>query len=91
MSIYDPAYRRFLERLKAARLNVGMSQEELAERLQKHQTYVSKMEKGRRYLTVLDYLLWSKALGIDPTLPIADFATDIGPRGPRVKRVSLKD
>jgi len=41
-------YRAFLERLKRARLDAGLTQVELAARLGRKQTWVSKCELGER-------------------------------------------
>jgi transcriptional regulator with XRE-family HTH domain len=75
-SLHDPAYIRFLERLREARRHAGISQEELASRLGRHQTYVSKIEKAERYLDVVEYLRWAREIGEGDLLlllrPLAD-------------------
>jgi transcriptional regulator with XRE-family HTH domain len=43
-----PDYRAMVERLKLARKEAGLTQEEVAERLGKPQSYVSKVERAER-------------------------------------------
>lgn len=87
MSIYDSAYRRFLTELRAARLTKDLSQEQLAVRLGKHQTFVSKVEQGQRYLDVLEFVRWSKAIDVDPATLISGLRDDVLARGARRKLI----
>lgn len=43
-----------------------MTQVQLAERLSLDQSYVSKIERGERYVDVLLYIDWCKACKIEP-------------------------
>ena len=47
-SAYPEEYRRFLKKLKAARIEAGLTQVEVAKRLKKPQSFVSKFESGER-------------------------------------------
>lgn len=49
-----------------ARKRADLTQSELAERLGKPQSFVSKYESGERRLDVLEFLDVTRALGIDP-------------------------
>lgn len=49
-----------------AREEAGVSQEQLAERLGRPQSYVSKTELGKRRLDVIEYLTFARAVGYDP-------------------------
>ena len=62
--LHSSEYASFLEGLRAARARVGMSQVELAERMDEHQTFVSKCELGVRRLDVVELKRWTDALGI---------------------------
>jgi len=62
---YIQQYEAFVERLKVARLEAGCSQTELARRLGKPQSYVSKVEAKQRRLDMVEYAYWVQALGID--------------------------
>ena len=52
-TIYKEEHRKIVERLKKARLAAGLSQIEVAEKLGKTQSYVSKIESGQRRFDVL--------------------------------------
>jgi len=47
-SAFPDEYRRFLKRLKAARLEAGLTQVDVAKHLKKPQSFVSKLETGER-------------------------------------------
>lgn len=59
---YEELRRRMIEAREAA----GVSQEQLAERLDRPQSYVSKTELGQRRLDVIEYLTIARAVGYDP-------------------------
>ena len=73
-SVHSPRYRRFLERLRAARRDAELSQVEVATALGKPQSYVSKCESGERRIDVLELdafaTLYRKPL--DSFVPKAD-------------------
>ena len=50
----SPRYREFLDRLRAARHEAGLTQEEVGRRLQKPQSFVSKCESGERRVDVVE-------------------------------------
>jgi transcriptional regulator with XRE-family HTH domain len=52
------------KRLAEVRRSLAISQEYLATMLRKDQTFVSKVETGKRSLTVHDFVGWSKALNL---------------------------
>lgn len=54
MSAHSTAYRRFVARLRQARLKAGLTQAEVARRLNRQQSFVSKFESGERRLDVLE-------------------------------------
>jgi transcriptional regulator with XRE-family HTH domain len=53
-SIYSKEYKNIIERLKAARLNAGVKQEDVASKLKKPQSYISKIERGERRIDVAE-------------------------------------
>ena len=55
-----PEYKRFLERLKAARVEAGLTQIQVAARLRKPQSYVSKCESGERRVDVVELAAFAK-------------------------------
>jgi hypothetical protein len=65
-SVFTPSYARFRELLIEARQSAGLTQWQLAERLKRPQSYVSKFERGERRLDVVEFLDVAKAIRIDP-------------------------
>ena len=45
-SVYTNVYKEIIERLKTARIEAGLAQQEVADKLGKPQSYVSKIESG---------------------------------------------
>ena len=62
---YDDAYRELRQILIEARRAAGWSQEALADRLDRAQTFVSKIELGERRLDLIELLVWAEALQVD--------------------------
>lgn len=50
----NPHYQRFLKRLRAARREAGLTQAEVARRLGRPQSFVSKCESGERRVDVVE-------------------------------------
>ena len=53
-SIYSKEYKNTLEKLKQAKFEIGLKQEEVATRLKKPQSYISKIERGERRIDVVE-------------------------------------
>ena len=53
-SIYSKDYKRVVSRLKTARLKAGFTQKQVADKLKKPQSFVSKSESGERRLDVAE-------------------------------------
>ena len=54
------------EALAAVRKRAGMTQQQLAKRLRKPQSFVSAYEAGQRRIDVMEFLLIGEALEADP-------------------------
>jgi len=52
--VYSKAYGRFLERLRQARAEAGLTQTAVAKRLNRPQSFVSKIESGERRVDVVE-------------------------------------
>lgn len=65
-SIFTGQYEEFRCILIAARATAGFTQTELAAKLSRPQSYVSKYERGERRLDVIEFLEIARALHIDP-------------------------
>lgn len=66
-SLKSDAYLKALPILAAARLERGLTQIELADRLGKPQSYVSKIERGERRIDVVEFCALAEALRIAPS------------------------
>lgn len=64
----EEALRRFGEAVRARRQELGLSQEQLAERSGLHRTYVGSLERGERNVALLN--LYELAAALD--MPIGD-------------------
>jgi transcriptional regulator with XRE-family HTH domain len=65
-SVHSKPYRALLTQLIAARKAAGLTQDELAKRLRKPQSFVAKTEKGERRLDVVEFVQIAKALRAEP-------------------------
>lgn len=54
MTTRSDEYKKLLQKLKQARIKAGLSQAEVAARLDKHQSYISKIESGERRLDIIE-------------------------------------
>jgi len=65
-SVHTDAYRAVLEVLVAARRRARLTQQQVANRLRKPQSFVSKYENGERRLDVAEFIGVLDILGHDP-------------------------
>jgi transcriptional regulator with XRE-family HTH domain len=59
--------------LRCRRLEIGMRQEDLAEKLSAQQSFVSKYESGERLLTFVETINICKVLDLAPTTLIKEY------------------
>lgn len=55
-SVYSDRYKAFLQRLRSARLDAGLTQAEVAQQLHQPQSYVSKCESGERRVDLVELI-----------------------------------
>lgn len=53
-TIHTEQYKGVIERLKQARKEAGLTQIDVAKKLQKSQSYISKVEKGEQRIDVVE-------------------------------------
>jgi transcriptional regulator with XRE-family HTH domain len=70
-------YALFLALLKEGRLKAGISQKELAEKLNATQSFISKCERGERRIDVLELRIWCDALGLNLSSFIANLDKEL--------------
>ena len=63
-STFNKDYMLFLSHLRNTRKRAGLTQEQVAERIQQSQSFVSKCERGERRIDVLELLAFCQALGV---------------------------
>jgi transcriptional regulator with XRE-family HTH domain len=59
------SYQRFLRALAMARKTAGLTQAQVAQKLKRPQSFVSKYEQGERRLDVVEFVAVCRALDID--------------------------
>ena len=65
-SVHTRNYRSFLELLIKVRKDAGVTQQQLAKRLNRPQSFVSKCENGERRLAVIELLQFLQSIGVEP-------------------------
>lgn len=84
-STHSAQYQALLLRMRAAREARGMTQQELARRLGKPQSYVSKAEMGERRLDVVEFLHFVRAIEGEPYSLLRDIEAEYRPARRRRK------
>jgi len=88
-STYSSQYRRLLARMRSARRARGITQRELAGRLGRLQSYVSKVETGERRIDVVEYLHFMRAIEGEPFALLREIEGEyrvVRPPGARKRR-----
>jgi transcriptional regulator with XRE-family HTH domain len=75
-SLHTREYTRFRALLSDVRKKAGLSQAQLAKRLAKPQSFVSKFERGERRLDVIEFKSVAEALGLDALRLLRRFYRD---------------
>lgn len=65
-------HRALIAALKAARETAGITQRELARRLDRAHSFVGKIESGERQLNLLEFCEYADALGTDAMILIRE-------------------
>jgi transcriptional regulator with XRE-family HTH domain len=79
-SVFTEEYEVFLQSLISARKNIGITQQDLAKKLKRPQSFVSKYERRERRLDVVEFILISHELGFDPCQVIREIEARMWPR-----------
>jgi transcriptional regulator with XRE-family HTH domain len=75
----SPAHVRLLELLLAAREKAGLTQQQLADRLGKPQSFISKYEGGERRIDVIEFIAIADALDMDASRAIREIRSKYRP------------
>jgi len=65
-------YKVFLDLLRAARKSAGLTQEALARRLRRPQSFVAKYENGERRIDVVEFVALARAFNVEPVALFSD-------------------
>ncbi len=65
-STYTNDYQRLLKLLVDARRGSGITQQDLAKRLGRPQSFVSKVEHGERRIDVIEFIEICRVIGVEP-------------------------
>ena len=65
-SLRTPGHQALMQALVEMRGNAGVTQQELANRLNRPQSYIAKVETGERRLDVVEFIEWCVALETEP-------------------------
>jgi transcriptional regulator with XRE-family HTH domain len=70
-SLRTPGHQALMQVLVETRKSKGVTQQELADRLKRPQSYVAKIETGERRLDVVEFVEWYQALKADPNAAVS--------------------
>ena len=65
-SIFCPEYDVFRQCMTTARQQAALTQANLAKAIGKPQSFVAKYENGERRLDVIEFLIITRVIGVDP-------------------------
>ncbi len=77
-SLRSIEHQKLITLLTSARNKAGMTQQQLADRLGKPQSFVAKYEGGERRIDVVEFLVISKVLNLDPARAVKEVAATYG-------------
>jgi transcriptional regulator with XRE-family HTH domain len=77
-TVHSAGQQAFRDMIIAARKGAGLTQEEVAKRLGKPQSFVAKYEGGERRVDVIEFLEIARALGVDPARIIKSLSRKTG-------------
>lgn len=72
-TLHSKDHLRLLRLLVAARHDADLNQEQVAERLDQHQSFVARYEGGQRRIDVVEFVTIARVLGHDPLKLMAAF------------------
>ncbi|KML69188.1 helix-turn-helix domain-containing protein [Pectobacterium peruviense] len=76
-SIYSNEYQSVIKILREARIEKGMTQENLANALGRPQSFVAKIENGERRLDVVEFVHIAHLLSVDASIVLEKIAHKI--------------
>jgi len=77
-SLRTPEHQKLITLLTAAREKAGLTQQQLADRLGKPQSYVAKYEGGERRIDVIEFIGIARALNFDAGRAVREVGAKYG-------------
>lgn len=77
-SVHSAEQLAFRELMIAARKRAGLTQQELAKRLRRPQSFVAKYEGGERRLDVVEFVTIVRAIGANPLRILKSLVNRVG-------------
>jgi transcriptional regulator with XRE-family HTH domain len=87
-SLKSAEYARLISLLVAARKAADMTQQVLAEKLERPQSFVAKYENGERRIDLIEFVAIAGTLGADPVKLLRNFLAGKTPLKTSQKRTS---
>lgn len=78
-SLRSPDHQRLIALLVAARAKAGLTQQQLADRLGRPQSFVAKYEGGERRIDVIEFVAIAYALQLDAGRAVREIASKYRP------------
>jgi transcriptional regulator with XRE-family HTH domain len=75
-TLHSPEYKRFLTLLTELRTKAGITQQILAEKLGRAQSFVAKYENGERRIDIVEFVTIAHALDADPLKLFREFLAE---------------
>ena len=66
-SLHSPTYEKLTKLLVQTRKKSGLKQQQVADTLNTHQSYIAKVEGGERRIDVVEFMELARALGVVPS------------------------
>ncbi|CAQ86362.1 MULTISPECIES: helix-turn-helix domain-containing protein [Photorhabdus] len=70
VSIYSDEYQVVIKALREARIAKGVTQENLAQALDRPQSFIAKVENGERRLDIVEFVHIAHLLSLEPSVLI---------------------
>lgn len=71
-TLSSPLHTALVKFLKTKRKKAGLTQSDVAARLNRYQSFVATVEKGQRRIDIVDLFAFAEAIGFDPSEAIKD-------------------
>jgi transcriptional regulator with XRE-family HTH domain len=81
-TLRTPAHAALMQSLITHRKDRNITQQQLADRLNRPQSFVAKVETGERRIDAVELVEWSMGLGVDVAALLTPVATALRVQGP---------